>query len=251
MRALLLLTTRELKRFYRQRSRLIGTLATPLIFWGALGGGISAAGGGGGRFTDSYLQFFFPGMVLLSTFFAAIFNAMSLISDRNEGFLQGVWCAPVSRTTILLSKCLGAAVVATIQGFFLLMLAPVAGIEINLLSVLASLVLLFWAAASISTLSIFFAWLLNSTEGFHSIMNIVILPMWFLSGGVFPIPEEKNIFYWIIKINPMSYAVNAIQEILFEHHYTQLISSMGVLAVFAVIMSVLTLKIMQSRPAVR
>src|SRR6188472_251910 len=148
---------RELTRFLRQRHRIIGALATPIVFWLLIGGGMgrSFRGPGVSDAGGNYLQFFFPGTILMILLFTAIFSTISIIEDRREGFLQSVLVAPVPRMAIVLGKVLGGTVLAIV-------------------------------AFSLTALGFCIAWRMNSTQGFHAIMNLFLMPLWFLSGALFP-----------------------------------------------------------------
>ncbi len=167
------LCARELVRFVRQRNRIIGALATPLVFWLLIGGGMgrsfNAEGLPGG---DNYLRYFFPGSLLMILLFTAIFSTISIIEDRREGFLQGVLVAPVSRTAIVLGKVLGGTALAFAQGLVFLLLAPTVGIRLTPASVLAAAGVMLVVAFALTGLGFCIAWRMNSTQGFHAIMNL-------------------------------------------------------------------------------
>jgi ABC-2 type transport system permease protein len=207
---------REILRFVRQRSRLIGALATPLLFWVLIGGGFgdsfqaskNVAGAG------DYFSFFFPGAIALSVLFTAIFSTISVIEDRHQGFLQGVLVSPVHRGALVLSKMLGGASMGLLQGLLLLCLAPLVGIKLSLLVVLEVSILLFLMSACLTGLGFLFAWKIDSVQGYHSMMNMVLMPMWLLSGAVFPLDTSNKIFQWLSVLNPMAYGVDALRETL-------------------------------------
>ncbi len=182
---------RELTRFFRQPSRIAGAVATPLLFWLLMGSGLSGSFRlPGGQAGQSYFGFFFPGTIVLVLLFAAIFSNISVIEDRHEGFLQGVLVAPVSRTSLVMGKVLGGATLAWLQGVVFLVLAPVSGIHLTVASTLAAAGVLALLAVTLTALGFFFAWKLDSVQGFHAIMNVVLLPMWLLSGGLLS-PERR------------------------------------------------------------
>ena len=177
-RPALSLCQRELVRFLRQRHRVIGSLATPIMFWLFLGLGMqhSFAGKGqtaGGGFTE----YFFPGTILMILLFTAIFSTISIIEDRREGFLQSVLVAPVSRMSIVLGKVLGGTVLAFGQAVLFLLLAPLAGIHLTLPGVTGALAIMLVLAFSLTALGFCIAWRMSSTQGFHVIMNLFLLPM--------------------------------------------------------------------------
>jgi ABC-2 type transport system permease protein len=216
MRALAALYKRELLRFLRQRSRLIGALLTPLLFWFLIGGGLGnsfrSAGAGGG--TEDYFQFFFPGALALSVLFTAIFSTISVIEDRHQGFLQGVLVAPVSRWVIVSSKILSGATLGVLQGILLLVVARFSGFHWGLASFVEASILLFFMGAALTSLGFVFAWKLDSVQGYHSIMNMVLMPMWLLSGAVFPAEGGASIFRWVALVNPLSYAMRGLRDVL-------------------------------------
>ncbi len=180
------LCQRELVRFLRQRNRIIGALATPIVFWLLIGGGMgrsfssSNVPGGG-----SYLQYFFPGTVLMILLFTAIFSTISIIEDRREGFLQSVLVAPVSRQAIVLGKVLGGTILAFGQGLIFLLLAPLVGLRLSVGGFLAASAMMFLIAFALTGLGFVIAWRMSSTQGFHAIMNLFLMPLWFLSGRSF------------------------------------------------------------------
>jgi len=207
---------RELLRFLRQPSRLAGAFAMPLIFWLLIGTGLSSSFRlPTGPATVNYLEYFFPGTVVLLVLFGAIFSTFSVIDDRNEGFLQGVLVAPVGRGAIVLGKVLGGATLAWLQGMLVLVLAPAAGITLNLEVVLAAAAVLALLAVAMTSLGFAFAWQIDSTQGFHAIMNVVLLPMWFLSGAFFPVSGAPTWLEWIMRLNPLSYGTTAFRQVLY------------------------------------
>ena len=207
---------RELVRFLRQPSRLAGAFAMPLIFWLLIGTGLSSSFRlPGVESSVSYLEYFFPGTVVLLVLFGAIFSTFSLIDDRNLGFLLGVVVAPVSRGAIVLGKVFGGATLAWLQGMLVLVLAPAAGISLSVETVLAAAGVLALLAIAMTSLGFAFAWKIDSTQGFHAIMNVVLLPMWFLSGAFFPVAGAPPWLEWVMRLNPLSYGTMAFRQVLY------------------------------------
>lgn len=213
----LALCKREFVRFVRQRSRIVGALATPLVFWLLIGGGMGSSfkadnvpGG------ENYLQYFFPGSVLMILLFTAIFSTISIIEDRREGFLQSVLVAPVSRGAIVLGKLLGGTILAMIQGLIFLLLAPLAGIHLTIASFAATAVLMFAIAFALTGLGFCIAWRMSSTQGFHAIMNLFLMPMWFLSGALFPADKAWGALRWIMNANPLSYGLSGLRQTIYS-----------------------------------
>lgn len=207
---------RELVRFRRQPSRLAGAFAMPLLFWLLIGTGLSSSFRlPGGPADLNYLEYFFPGTVVLLVLFGAIFSTFSVIDDRNEGFLQGVLVAPVARGAIVMGKILGGGTLAWLQGMIVLCLAPLAGIALNPGTVLAAAGILALLAVAMTSLGFAFAWKIDSTQGFHAVMNVILLPMWFLSGAFFPVAGAPIWLEWIMRLNPLTYGIAAMRHVLY------------------------------------
>ncbi len=207
---------RELTRFLRQPSRIAGAVGTPLIVWLLVGSGLSGSfrlpGGPAGL---NYFEYFFPGTVVLVLLFAAIFSNISVIEDRHEGFLQGVLVAPVSRSAIVAGKVLGGATLAWLQGVVFLPLAPLSGIALTPRSALAAAGVLAVLALSLTALGFAFAWKVDSVQGFHAIMNVVLMPMWLLSGSFFPVSGAPAWLGALMRLNPLTYGVAALRWALY------------------------------------
>jgi len=208
---------RELVRFYRQRGRLLGALGMPLIFWIFIGSGIGASfqppvSDGG----VNYLEYFYPGTMIMIVLFTSIFSSISVIEDRREGFLLSVLVAPVSRSGVVLGKVLGGATLAFVQGFLFVAAAPLVGIPLNPYKILVLAGILFVTAFSLAALGFVFAWRSDSTQGFHAVMNVLLFPMWVLSGAIFPSSGAAAWVGWIMKVNPLTYELAAIRHVLYE-----------------------------------
>ncbi|MEO6829230.1 MAG: ABC transporter permease, partial [Acidobacteriaceae bacterium] len=180
---------RELVRFYRQKARVVGVIASPLLFWLLLGSGFSNTfhnAGASGLMSAHYLSYFFPGSIILIVLFTAIFSMMSLIQDRNEGFLLSVLAAPIRRSAIVLGKVMGGATLAAIQGWVFLVFSPLAGVHVGPLDILYSMFIIALASFAITALGFVIAWPMDSTQAFHAVINLILLPLWLLSGALFP-----------------------------------------------------------------
>ena len=207
---------RELLRFFRQPSRLAGAFAMPLLFWLLIGTGLSSSFRlPGGPADLDYLEYFFPGTVVLLVLFGAIFSTFSVIDDRHEGFLQGVLVAPVARGAIVMGKILGGASLAWLQGMIVLCMAPLAGIALSPETILAAAGVLAMLAVAMTSLGFAFAWKIDSTQGFHAVMNVILLPMWFLSGAFFPLAGAPVWLEWIMRLNPLTYGIAAMRHVLY------------------------------------
>ncbi len=209
---------REVVRFVRQRSRVTGAFAQPLVFWLLLGGGLNASFRSAGGEGANYMEYFYPGTIALVLLFTAIFATISTVEDRREGFLQGVLVAPIPRWAIVLGQALGGTTLAVVQGALFLMLAPLLGIPLSLGSVVASLIVMLIVALSLTSLGLIIAWRMDSTQGFHAIMNLVLLPIWFLSGAFFPASGAPAPLSWLMVINPLTYGMAALRRCLYLTH---------------------------------
>ena len=213
--AALSLAGRELKRFIRQRNRVFGALAQPVLFWALFGAGLSGSFRVGDNGGVGYLEYFFPGTVVLILLFTAIFATISIIEDRNEGFLQAVLVAPVPRASVVAGKLLGTTVLAVGQGALVLLLAPLAGLEISVPEFALAVAFMTLVAFGLSGLGFSIAWKMDSTQGFHAVMTAFLMPMWFLSGAFFPADGIPGWLGWIIRINPLTYGVAALRHVLY------------------------------------
>jgi ABC-2 type transport system permease protein len=213
------LAKRELVRFVRQRHRVVGALATPIVFWLLIGGGMGrsfrAEGTPGG---GNYLQYFFPGTVLMILLFTAIFSTISIIEDRREGFLQSVLVAPVPRMAIVLGKVLGGTALAFAQGLIFLLLGPLVGVRPTPAGFVAAAAMMAVLSFALTALGFCIAWRMSSTQGFHAIMNLFLMPMWFLSGALFPVHNASAPLRWVMRLNPLTYGLAGLREALYWGH---------------------------------
>ncbi len=207
---------REIVRFYRQKARVAGVIASPLIFWLVLGSGFAHSFQSSSSSTSGhYLGYFFPGSIAMIVLFTAIFSMMSLIQDRNEGFLLSVLAAPVSRSAIVLGKVLGGATLAAIQGVVFLVFAPFVGVHLTLASIALSALVIVMISFELTALGFAVAWPMDSTQAFHAIVNIILLPLWMLSGALFPASGASGWLRFFMRLNPLSYGVDALRNVLF------------------------------------
>lgn len=209
------LAHRELLRFYRQRSRIVGSLAMPVIVWALLGTGLQAAFPSTvGSEAREFLKYFFPGNLILTILFTSIFSTISVIEDRNEGFLQGVMVSPLSSLGLILGKVVGGALIACSQGLIFLLLAPLAGFQLVLTDWITLAGVVFSISFAMTSLGFLFAWKLDSVQGFHAIMNLVLFPMWLLSGAFFPAQSASPVLKPLMLVNPLTYGMNALKGAL-------------------------------------
>lgn len=219
MGTIYILWLRQLKRYYRSRSRLIGSLSQPLLFLVALGFGFGPifqkAGGG------NYMNFLTPGIIAQSILFTAIFSGIEIIWDRQFGFLKETLVAPVSRLEIMIGRTLGGATIATIQGLIVLTLSLPLGFRPYSITVLPITILVMFILSLLFTaLGTAIASTLNDMQGFQLIMNFLIMPLFFLSGALFPLKGLPSFITVIALINPLSYGVDGLRDSLVNiNHY--------------------------------
>jgi ABC-2 type transport system permease protein len=207
---------REIVHFYRQKSRVVGVIASPVLFWIVLGSGFgSSIRSGAGLGGQNYLLYFFPGALIMIVLFTSIFTMMSVIEDRREGFLLSVLVAPVSRSVIVLGKVLGGTTLSAVQGLVFLACAPLIGVHLGLQQLLGIVLVVFLVAFTLTALGFAIAWKLNSTQGFHAIINLLMIPLWLVSGALFPITGASIWVRLLMRANPLTYGVEALRGLLF------------------------------------
>jgi ABC-2 type transport system permease protein len=217
------LALRELRRFFRQRTRIVGALGQPILFWilfgAGLGGSFRMPGAGA---SAGYAAYFLPGVAVMILLFTAIFSTISIIEDRREGFLQAVLVSPIPRGSLVLGKVLGGCILAVIQALVFIGIAPllasigaVAPVSVNL-SLPTWLAAIAWMTAIafvLTSLGYLIAWPMDSTQGFHAVMSVFLMPMWLLSGAFFPVPEQGWLS-WIMRANPLTYGLAGLRRLM-------------------------------------
>lgn len=203
---------REIVRFYRMRARVIGVIASPVMFWLVMGSGFGSSLRSGGQ---NYLEYFFPGALIMIVLFTSIFAMMSVIEDRREGFLLSVLVAPVSRAAIVLGKVLGGATLAALQGLMFLVLAPFIGIRLGIVQLGLAALAVFLVAFALTALGFTVAWRMESAQGFHAVVNMFLIPLWLLSGAVFPLSSASFWLQLLMRVNPLTYGMDALRLALF------------------------------------
>ncbi|MBI3666770.1 MAG: ABC transporter permease [Acidobacteria bacterium] len=235
------LWSRELVIFFRQRGRLAGAVGTPLLFWLLIGLGFGKSFRAAAPRAPAgmgYLEYFFPGTILLVVLFSSIFSTMSVIEDRNEGFLLSVLVAPISRAALVLGKILGGSTLALAQGLVFVVLAPLIGIRLGLGQAIGVTAVLFLISFALTALGFYFAWRLDSVQGFHSVMSLVLLPMWLLSGALFPVSGAHFWIRLLMRVNPLTYGMAALRNALYgtrEPGAPPMVLSVGVMAGFGIL----------------
>ena len=234
LRAVYIIWYRDVIRYRRDRFRLVASLAQPLLYLVIFGTGLSSSlrGAGGAGFGGGlidYKQFLFGGIIGMSILFLAIFSGMSIVWDREFGFLKEILVAPINRSAVAIGKTLGGATQAMVQGLILLLLAPVAGIHLTVLSVLELLPLMFITSFSLTALGVAVAARMKSMQGFQGIMNFLMMPMFFLSGALFPLQGLPDWMTFLTHLDPLAYGVDPMRKVILSGSGvpTQVVDKLG------------------------
>ena len=230
---------REIVRFYRQTTRVVGVLASPLVFWLVIGSGFGTSfRSGGGPGQQHYLDYFYPGALIMIVLFTSIFTMMSVIDDRKEGFLLSVLVAPVPRSAIVLGKVMGGTTLSTIQGLIFLVFAPFTGVHLRPLQVLLVAAVVFLVSFALTALGFAIAWPMDSSQAFHGIVNLFLIPLWLLSGALFPLSGASGWIRVLMHLNPLTYGVEALRALLYPGTAATfpLSSAMATLVLFSLVM---------------
>lgn len=212
-RAIYIMWLRQMKRFLRSRTRIVASLAQPLLFLLTFGFGFSAVFSAAGQ--GSYIQFVAPGIVGMGIVFTAVFGGMEVIWDRQFGFLKETLVAPVPRVAIMLGRTLGGATVAVIQGVLVLAMTFVIGFRPADWALLpAALGVMVLTAVMFTALGTLVAIRLRDMQGFQLIMNFVVMPLFFLSGALFPLQGLPEAMAWVVRVDPLSYGIDALRGLL-------------------------------------
>jgi ABC-2 type transport system permease protein len=207
------LVAREFKKFTRERSRLVSAIARPLLWLFLVGAGMSRLVSPDAGMP--YTQFIFPGILGMTILFSSIFSSISIIWDKEFGFFKEILAAPVSRLSIVVGKGLSGTVVSTLQAAIVLMLFPLLGFKLAPLQIAAVLVIALAMSFCISTFGILLASFYDSYESFSVIMNFIVMPMFFLSGAMYPVKLLPKPLGVAAALNPLTYGVDALKNIIF------------------------------------
>jgi ABC-2 type transport system permease protein len=241
---------RDILRFWNDKMRLIGSITFPLLFLFVFGSGLSAKMGVLGPGVD-FTQFIFPGIIGMTVLMSSFMAGVSVVWDREFGFLREVLVAPISRASVAMGKTLGAATVALLQGTIILLFAPLIGVSLSLWTVLAVLPLMFLLALSLGSLGVLLATRIRSMEAFQAVTQMLMFPMVFLSAAFFPLqglPAWMNI---LVKVNPATYGIAPIRQVMLGEaaevsfsinllgHTLSVWNNVTILAIFGIIMILL------------
>ncbi len=243
---------RDMLRFWHDKIRLMGAITFPLLFLAVFGGGLSARMGFLGPGID-FTQFIFPGIIGMTVLMSSFMAGMSVVWDREFGFLKEVLVAPISRASVAVGKTLGAATGALLQGILILLFAPLIGVSLSVWTVLALLPLMFLLAVSMGSLGILLATRIRSMEAFQAVMQMLMFPMVFLSGVFFPVQGLPLWMSILVKVNPATYGIAPIRQVVLGAsldtsfdisvfgHTMSLWDNVAVLAVFGTAMILLAI----------
>ncbi|MFT5131525.1 MAG: ABC-2 type transport system permease protein [Rhodothermales bacterium] len=205
---------REIVQFLRQRNRVIGALLQPLLFWVLIGAGLNHSFRPGGASDVTYGAYFFPGILLMILLFTSIFSTISIIEDRNSGFLQGVLVAPVPRSGIVLGKILGGTVLGMMQAllFLALILTPMVDLQLSALNFVKLLGHMTLIGVMLTALGTFIAWGMESSQGYHAIMSVFLFPLWIFSGAAFPVEGTPTWLHTLMVANPLTHGLYGMRN---------------------------------------
>lgn len=252
LRAVYTIWYRDLLRFWHDKMRMVGSVTMPLLFLFVFGSGLSTRMGSLGPGVD-FAQFIFPGIIGMTVLMSAFMAGVSVVWDREFGFLKEVLVAPISRAAVAMGKALGAATIALIQGMIIMLFAPLIGVSLSVWTVLALLPLMFLLAVSVGSLGILIATRIRSMEAFQAVMQMLMFPMVFLSGVFFPLGGLPRWMGILVRINPVTYGVAPIRQIVLTEtagqtfsisvfgHTMSILENVGVMAVFGTTMILLAM----------
>ncbi len=235
MNAIYILWLRQIKRYFRSKARIVGSLGQPLLFLVALGFGFGPifqkAGGG------NYIEFLAPGIIAMGILFTAIFTGIEIIWDKQFGFLKETLVAPVSRVEIMIGRTLGGATVAIFQGFVILILSIIIGFKPYSFSMLfLSFVFMFLISVLFTALGTAIASLLDDMQGFQLIINFLVMPLFFLSGSLFPLQGLPSAINIIAELDPLTYGIDGLRGTLANATHFGLPFDLMVLSIITVVL---------------
>ena len=219
LQAIYVMWLRQIKRFVRARSRLVANIAQPFFFLAILGFGFSSARFPGIPIKLTYIDFLAPGIITMAVIFSSMFAGISVIWDRQFGFLQEVLVAPVSRISIVIGRTLGGSTTAIIQGLIILAISMILGVKISVLGLLPALIFMILTAFMSVSFGILIASRMEDIHGFQLIMNLLLMPLVFLSTAFFPIEGLPNWLKYVVYANPLTYSVDGIRGCLIGAFY--------------------------------
>lgn len=211
--AVYVIVAREFKKFIREKSRLVSALARPVVWLFLVGGGMSRLVPTGGGV--SYIQFIFPGILGMTILFSSIFSSISIIWDKEFGFMKEILVAPISRFSIVVGKAMSGMIVSTIQAMIVLVLFPFVGLRLGLGQIAGIVLVCAVLSFAIASLGILLASFHEGYESFSVIMNFIVMPMFFLSGAMYPVKLLPPVLHALTRLNPLTYGIDALKHLVF------------------------------------
>jgi len=233
MKILYILWLRQLKRYWRSKARIVGSLGQPVLFLIGLGFGMKSMFSRAGE--GNYINFLVPGVISQAIIFTAIFNGVELIWDKQFGFLKETLVAPVSRLKIVFGRTLGGATIATLQGLAVFVLTLFFGFRFQQLAIFPAIAIMFLVSLLYTALGTAIASTLKDFHGFQLIMNFLVMPSFFLSGALFPLNDAPTLLKTAAKINPLTYGVDALRQILTKTAFFSLTTDVLVLTLVTIL----------------
>jgi len=231
--AIYVISLRDLKRFWREKPRIVGSVAMPALWLIIIGTGFNTIFTVG---TSTYTQFMFPGIIAMTILFTSIFSSTSVIWDKQFGFMKEILVAPVPRTTIALGKALSGSLQAMVQVAIILLFSPIIGVTLPLLNIIRIFLIAFLISFSLTSLGLVLAALIESHEGFNVIINFIVMPMFFLSGALFPIDQLPEWLTTIVAFDPLTYGVDLLRGTIIGIHVYPAHINIFILSLFATVM---------------
>lgn len=215
-RAIKIMWRREMIRFVNDRMRIVTSLVQPLLYLFVLGSGLNAfASGGDADF--NFKTFIFPGILCMTVMFTAMFSSMSIVWDREFGFLREMMVAPIRRSSIVIGKVLGGATVAGLQGLVMIVIAPLVDVPYSLPLILGSFFLMLLLAFAMTAFGVMIAARIKQMQSFMGIMQMIIMPMFFISGALYPVTGLPEWLAVLNRLDPITYAVDPMRKLVFAH----------------------------------
>ena len=211
--AVYVIVAREFKKFVREKSRLVSTIARPLVWLFLVGGGMSRLVPAGGSVT--YIQFIFPGILGMTILFTSIFSSISIIWDKEFGFMKEILVAPISRFSVVVGKATSGMILSTIQALIILAFFPLLGLKIGIIQIAGIIAVCSILSFAIAAFGIMLATFYESYESFSVIMNFIVMPMFFLSGAMYPVKLMPSILRMFSKMNPLTFGIDALKHLIF------------------------------------
>jgi ABC-2 type transport system permease protein len=216
LRAIRIVWRRDLIRFVNDRVRIISSLIQPLLFLFVMGTGLQQLSSASTHGVD-LKTFIYPGILCIAVMFTAMFSAASIVWDREFGFLREMMVAPIRRSSIVIGKCLGGATVASTQGVIMILLAPLVGVPYSVTLVLGIFALQLLLAFSITAFGVMVAARIKQMQAFFGVMQMIVMPMFFISGALFPVQNLPRWLEVLNRLDPLTYAVDPMRRLVFSH----------------------------------